>query len=70
MCRAGSLGQLIENAFAEEKAADADQQSALNAIALLAVDPRQDFNLYTTESDQRFHVRDGTRAARQVITLL
>jgi monoamine oxidase len=57
--RAGSLGQLIESAFAEENAADADQQSALNVIPVLAVDPRQDFNLYTTESDQRFHVRGG-----------
>ena len=57
--RAGSLGQLIENAFAEENAADADQQSALNVIGVLAVDPPQDFNLYATDSDQRFHVRGG-----------
>ena len=57
--RGGQLGQLIETAFAEENAADSDQQSALNVISVLAVDKRSQFNLYGTESDQRFHVRGG-----------
>ncbi|MEO9189277.1 MAG: FAD-dependent oxidoreductase [Acetobacteraceae bacterium] len=57
--RAGQLGQLIENAFTEENAADAERQSALNLITILAVDPRDGFNLYSTDSDQRFHVRGG-----------
>jgi monoamine oxidase len=53
------LGQLIENAFTEENALDADEQSALCAIPTLAEDPRDNFNLYYTDSDQRFHVRGG-----------
>ena len=57
--RAGQLGQLIETAFSEENGADPDQQSALNVVPVLAVDKRHRFNLYNTESDQRFHVRDG-----------
>ena len=57
--REGQLGQLVETAFAEENAADADRQSALNAIPVLADDPRDAFNLYYTDSDQRFHVRGG-----------
>jgi monoamine oxidase len=57
--RTGQLGLLIETAFAEENAADADQQSALNVIGVLAEDPRQNFNLYYTDSDQRFHTRGG-----------
>lgn len=57
--RGGRFGQLIENAFTEENGADADQQSALNVISVLAVDPRDGFNLYSTDSDQRFHVRGG-----------
>ncbi len=65
--REGQLGQLIETAFAEENAADADQQSALNAIPVLADDPRDNFNLYYTDSDQRFHVRGGND---QIPTLL
>ncbi len=65
--RRGQLGQLIETAFAEENGADADQQSALNAISVLAVDERNRFNLDNTESDQRFHVRGGND---QITTLL
>lgn len=57
--RRGQLGQLLETAFAEENGADADQQSAINAISVLAVGKRSNFNLYNTESDQRFHVRGG-----------
>jgi monoamine oxidase len=65
--RGGQLGQLIETAFSEENAADPDQQSALNVIPVLAVDKRNHFNLYNTESDQRFHVRGGND---QIATLL
>ena len=65
--RGGQLGQLIETAFAEENGADADEQSALNVISVLAVDRRGHFNLYSTESDQRFHVRGGND---QIATLL
>ena len=46
--RQGQLGQLIENAFTEENALDADQQSALCAMPTLAEDPRDNFNLYYT----------------------
>jgi monoamine oxidase len=65
--RGGQLGQLIEAAFSEENGADPDQQSALNVIPVLAVDKRERFNLYNTESDQRFHVRGGND---QIATLL
>ena len=41
--RTGQLGLLLENAFAEENAADAGQQSALNLISALAVDPSRPF---------------------------
>jgi len=57
--RHGQLGQLIENAFTEENGLDADEQSALCAIPTLAEDPRDNFNLYYTESDQRFHIKGG-----------
>lgn len=65
--RRGQLGQLIETAFAEENGADADQQSAINAISVLAIDKRRLFNLYNNQSDQRFHVRGGND---QIVTLL
>lgn len=65
--RRGQFGQLIETAFSEENGADPDQQSALNAISVLAAEERSDFNLYNTESDQRFHVRGGND---QIVTLL
>ena len=61
------LGQLIDNAFAEENGADTDQQSALNAIGTLAENARASFNLYYTGSDQRFRVRGGND---QIPTLL
>ena len=64
---AGQLGQLIENAFTEENALDADQQSALNVIPVLADDPKDEFDLYYTDSDQRFHVEGGND---QITTLL
>lgn len=57
--RGGQLGQLIETAFTEENGADASEQSALNLISVLVVNERQRFNLYNTESDQRFRVRGG-----------
>ena len=53
------LGQLIDNAFAEENGADTDRQSALNAIGTLADDAPDNFNLYYTDSDQRFCVLGG-----------
>jgi monoamine oxidase len=53
------LGQLIENAFTEENALDADKQSALCAIPTLAEDPRDNFNLYYTDSDQHYHIEGG-----------
>jgi hypothetical protein len=56
---AGQLGELIATAFAEENAADSEEQSALNVIGTLAEDPRDHFNLYYTDSDQRFHTRGG-----------
>lgn len=65
--RRGQLGQLIETAFAEENGADSDQQSAINAISVLAIDKRRLFNLYNNQSDQRFHVRGGND---QIVTLL
>jgi monoamine oxidase len=55
----GQLGELIATAFAEENAADSDEQSALNVIGTLVEDPRDKFNLYYTDSDQRFHTRGG-----------
>ncbi len=61
------LGQLIDNAFTEENAADTDHQSALNIITTLADDPRDDFDLYYTDSDQRFRVLGGND---QIPTLL
>jgi monoamine oxidase len=65
--RTGQLGQLIENAFTEEDAADADQQSALNAIQTLAEDPRRNFNLYYTDSNQHFHTRGGNDQIATII---
>ena len=61
------LGQLIDNAFTEENAADTDHQSALNIITTLADDQRDDFDLYYTDSDQRFRVLGGND---QIPTLL
>lgn len=57
--RGSQFGRLIETAFTEENGADADRQSALNLIPVLADNPRRQFNLYNAESDQRFHVRGG-----------
>jgi monoamine oxidase len=65
--RGSQLGQLIENAFTEENALDADRQSALCAIPTLAEDPRNNFNLYYTDSDQRFHIEGGND---QIATLI
>jgi monoamine oxidase len=65
--RKSQLGQLIENAFTEENALDADQQSALCAIPTLAEDPKDNFNLYYTDSDQRYHIQGGND---QIATLL
>ncbi len=61
------LGQLIDNAFSEENAADTDQQSALNIILTLADDAKDSFNLYYTDSDQRFRVLGGND---QIVALL
>ncbi len=57
--RASKLGQLIENAFSEESAADADRLSALDAITTLAGNARDSFDLYYGGSDQRYRVRGG-----------
>ena len=57
--RASKLGQLIENAFSEESAADPDRLSALDAIGTLAGNARDDFDLYYGGSDQRYRVRGG-----------
>ncbi|HEY1962877.1 MAG TPA: NAD(P)/FAD-dependent oxidoreductase, partial [Rhizomicrobium sp.] len=57
--RRSQLGQLIQNAFTEENAIDADKQSALCAVPTLAEDPRDNFNLYYTDSDQHFHIEGG-----------
>ena len=53
------LGQLLDNAFSEEDAADTDLQSSLNLIYTLAPDRKNNFNLYYTGSDQRFHIHGG-----------
>jgi monoamine oxidase len=65
--RKSQLGQLIENAFTEENALDADKQSALCAIPVLADDPRNNFNLYYTDSDQHYHIEGGND---QIATIL
>jgi monoamine oxidase len=65
--RHSQLGQLIENAFTEENALDADKQSALCAIPTLAEDPRDNFNLYYTDSNQHYHIEGGND---QIATLI
>lgn len=65
--RRSPLGQLIENAFTEENALDADKQSALCAIPTLAEDPQDNFNLYYTDSDQHYHIAGGND---QIATLI
>jgi monoamine oxidase len=65
--RKSQLGQLIENAFTEENALDANKQSALCAIPTLAEDPRDDFDIYYTDSDQHYHVEGGND---QIATLI
>jgi monoamine oxidase len=65
--RGSQLGQLIENAFTEENALDADKQSALCAIPVLADDPKDNFNLYYTDSDQKYHIEGGND---QIATIL
>lgn len=65
--RTGQLGQLIENAFTEENAVDADRQSALNVVQTLAEDPEDNFNLYYTDSDQHYHIEGGND---QIATIL
>ena len=57
--RRSQLGELIQNAFTEENALDADKQSALCAVPTLAEDPRDNFNLYYTDSDQHYHIEGG-----------
>lgn len=57
--RGSKLGQLIENAFGEESAADPDRLSALDAIFTLAENRRDEFDLYYGGSDQRYRVRGG-----------
>ncbi len=65
--RASRFGRLLENAVAEELAADTTQLSAVNVPFLFAADPRRHFDLYYTGSDQRFHVRGGND---QIVQLL
>ena len=61
------LGQLIENAFTEENALDADKQSAICAIQALALDAIDNFNLYYTESNQHYHVEGGNDQIATII---
>lgn len=65
--RRSQLGQLIENAFTEENALDADKQSALCAIPTLAEDPKDNFNLYYTDSDQHYHIEGGNDQIATII---
>jgi monoamine oxidase len=65
--RKSQLGQLIENAFTEENALDADEQSALCAIPTLAEDPKDNFNLYYTDSDQHYHIKGGNDQIATII---
>jgi monoamine oxidase len=65
--RGSQLGQLIENAFTEENALDADKQSALCAIPTLAEDHYYKFNIYYTDSDQHYHLEGGND---QIATLI
>jgi len=65
--RKSQLGQLIENAFTEENALDADKQSALCAIPTLAEDPKDNFNLYYTDSDQHYHIEGGNDQIATII---
>ena len=65
--RRSQLGQLIENAFTEENALDADRQSALCAIPTLAEDPRDNFNLYYTDSNQHYHIEGGNDQIATII---
>jgi monoamine oxidase len=65
--RRSQLGQLIENAFTEENALDADRQSALCAIPTLAEDPKDNFNLYYTDSDQHYHIEGGNDQIATII---
>jgi monoamine oxidase len=65
--RTSKLGQLIENAFTEENAADSDEQSALNLLSGLSAVKPNEFDLYYQTSDQRSHVRGG---ADQIVARL
>src|SRR6185312_2698233 len=65
--RKSQLGQLIENAFTEENALDADRQSALCAIPTLAEDPRDNFNIYYTDSNQHYHIEGGNDQIATII---
>ncbi len=65
--RKSQLGQLIQNAFTEENALDADKQSALCAIPTLAEDSYDNFNIYYTDSDQHYHIEGGND---QIATIL
>jgi monoamine oxidase len=65
--RRSQLGQLIENAFTEENALDADMQSALCAIPTLAEDPQDNFNLYYTDSNQHYHIEGGNDQIATII---
>jgi monoamine oxidase len=65
--RKGQLGQLIENAFTEENALDADKQSALCAIPTLAEDPKDNFDIYYTDSNQHFHITGGNDQIATII---
>ena len=58
---------MIENAFTEENALDADQQSALCAIPTLAEDPKDNFNLYYTDSNQHYHIEGGNDQIATII---
>lgn len=65
--RRSQLGQLIDNAFTEENALDSDKQSALCAIPTLAEDPKDDFDIYYTDSDQHYHIEGGNDQIATII---
>ncbi|HUJ47087.1 MAG TPA: NAD(P)/FAD-dependent oxidoreductase [Rhizomicrobium sp.] len=65
--RKSKLGQLIENAFTEENALDADKQSAICSIQALALDKIDNFNLYYTASNQTFHIEGGNDQIATII---
>jgi monoamine oxidase len=57
---ASFLRQLLEVAYVTEYGLDADQQSALNLLLLIGLDPTDGFAIFG-ESDERYKVRGGNQ---------